>query len=113
MALPLRCAASLRLAGTVSKSFAVSDRSLPVEDRKGGAGAPAGRTLAAHGSGRANRDCYPQLGTKPQGTMKLFRAVIGEDQQALEWLEKARPEHHPWLTQLGVDPQFDALKSEP
>jgi len=45
--------------------------------------------------------------------MKLFRAVIGEDQQALEWLEKARPEHHPWLTQLGVDPQFDALKSEP
>jgi len=28
-------------------------------------------------------------------------------------LEKARERHRPWLAQLKVDPQFDALKSEP
>jgi DNA-binding winged helix-turn-helix (wHTH) protein/TolB-like protein/predicted negative regulator of RcsB-dependent stress response len=42
-----------------------------------------------------------------------YSAVIGDDKQALEWLEKARAEHHPWLTQLSIDPQFDSLKSDP
>ena len=38
---------------------------------------------------------------------------LGETDQALHWLEKARDDRSPALTQLAADPIFDPLRSEP
>jgi len=94
------------------------ERALIIE----GAAPPAAKLTAAFkasGFDRAIRvlcDTFKQ----EQGTdwglsysIARYSAVIGDDKQALERLEKARAEHHPWLTQLRIDPQFDALKSDP
>ena len=41
-----------------------------------------------------------------------YSAILGDKEQALEWLESARRYRHPWLSQVKVDPQFDGLHSE-
>jgi tetratricopeptide (TPR) repeat protein len=38
---------------------------------------------------------------------------LGEDDLALEWLEKAYERREPRLVQLKVDPRFDPLRSHP
>jgi serine/threonine-protein kinase len=40
-------------------------------------------------------------------------AVLGDKEQALNWLDKSFETHTPALRRLKVDPQFDALRSEP
>jgi TolB-like protein/Tfp pilus assembly protein PilF len=38
---------------------------------------------------------------------------LGDEEQALAWLEKACDERSVWLIWLGVDPKFDSLRSHP
>ena len=38
---------------------------------------------------------------------------LGENSQAIDWLEKAYEERSPWLTWLKVEPMFDPLRSDP
>jgi TolB-like protein/DNA-binding winged helix-turn-helix (wHTH) protein/Tfp pilus assembly protein PilF len=45
-------------------------------------------------------------------TAARYSAVLGDKAQAFEWLERAYHDHHPWLTSLKVDPQFDSLHSD-
>lgn len=40
-------------------------------------------------------------------------ACLGNDQQALEWLEKAYKQHDPLLVFLNTDPRFDTLREIP
>ena len=58
------------------------------------------------------------LAHDPQGrglehTIARSYAEIGEKEQAINWLQKASADHHPWLTYLNVDPQFDSLHGDP
>jgi tetratricopeptide (TPR) repeat protein len=41
-----------------------------------------------------------------------YSAILEDKEQALEWLERASRDRHPWLSQVRVDPQFDGLHSE-
>jgi serine/threonine-protein kinase len=40
-------------------------------------------------------------------------AGLGDKDRALEWLGRALEERHGWLILLGVDPDFDLLRSDP
>jgi hypothetical protein len=40
-------------------------------------------------------------------------ALAGDDSEALDWLERAVDEHTPWLTELKIDPMWDAVRSQP
>jgi len=43
----------------------------------------------------------------------VIHAKLGQNDRAFAWLEKAFEERQPWLGQLRVDPQFEALRSDP
>ena len=40
-------------------------------------------------------------------------ANLGDNEQALVWLEKAFEERHSWLGELEVEPTWDNLRSDP
>src|SRR5262249_47645518 len=42
-----------------------------------------------------------------------YHATLGDKKEALSWLQIASAQHHPWLTLLNVDPQFEELRAEP
>jgi serine/threonine-protein kinase len=42
-----------------------------------------------------------------------IHAGLGDKEAALQWLEKALEERHGWVILLGVDPDFDGLRSDP
>lgn len=48
----------------------------------------------------------------PVGVAREY-ALLGDDEDALEWLEKAYEERSSGMQYLAVDPQFDALRSNP
>ena len=37
----------------------------------------------------------------------------GDHSLALEWLEKSYQHHDYWMLYINVDPEFDALRSDP
>jgi hypothetical protein len=37
--------------------------------------------------------------------------ALGEDDRAIEYLEKSYEEHSPWLIYLHIDPSMDGLRS--
>ncbi len=43
----------------------------------------------------------------------LVYVGLGENAQAIEWLEKAKAERDPFLIYIKVDPNFDSLRGEP
>ncbi len=43
----------------------------------------------------------------------LVYTGLGEKDQALDWLEKAKTEHDPFLIYIKTDPNFDSLRSDP
>jgi adenylate cyclase len=48
----------------------------------------------------------------PTGVAKRA-ARVAETEAAFRWLEKAFPERDEWLTRLGVEPQYDNIRSDP
>jgi tetratricopeptide (TPR) repeat protein len=42
----------------------------------------------------------------------LIYTGLGENDQAFEWLEKAKTEHDPFLIYIKTDPNFDSLRGE-
>jgi len=54
-----------------------------------------------------------QAGALPAGTVALLHALVGDDVEALRWLE-ASIEDRSWIDQyLRVNPAFDGLRGEP
>jgi tetratricopeptide (TPR) repeat protein len=49
----------------------------------------------------------------PPATVSVVYSGLGENDQAMVWLEKALAERDPWITGLKVDPMFDSLRSDP
>jgi tetratricopeptide (TPR) repeat protein len=43
----------------------------------------------------------------------LVYATLGESDNAFVWLEKAYEDHAPWLIELGIEPAWDKLRSDP
>ena len=43
----------------------------------------------------------------------LIYTGLGENDQAFEWLQKAKTEHDPFLIYIKTDPNFDSLRGEP
>jgi serine/threonine-protein kinase len=43
----------------------------------------------------------------------LVHIGLGEKDKAMDWLEKAKTEHDPFLIYIKVDPNFDSLRNEP
>ena len=58
------------------------------------------------------KDRIGPQGISSHDIAKLY-ATIGEKEQTLTWLERAYQERHPWLTWIGVEPEFDFIRSEP
>ena len=50
--------------------------------------------------------------TSPWGIASIY-AKLGEDDEALSWLDRAYEEHDPPLVWLKVHPRFDAIRSHP
>jgi DNA-binding winged helix-turn-helix (wHTH) protein/TolB-like protein/lipoprotein NlpI len=46
-------------------------------------------------------------------TFAYMNVLLGENQKALDWLEKSYDEHHPWTTWIKSVPEFQLLKYEP
>lgn len=57
-----------------------------------------------------NQDAGPYYGDYEKAKL---HAMIGEDDQAFEFLERARKRHSGWLVYLAVEPAFDGLRSDP
>jgi serine/threonine protein kinase/tetratricopeptide (TPR) repeat protein len=49
----------------------------------------------------------------PPATVSIVFSGLGENDQAMTWLEKAIEARDPWITGLKVDPMFDSLRSDP
>src|SRR5262249_15062912 len=45
--------------------------------------------------------------------LALNYALLSDKEKALEWLERAVAEHDVWVAYLNVNPEFDALRSDP
>jgi len=56
---------------------------------------------------RSNQEDVPAL------TFALIYAGLGDNEQALAWLEKAYSERSVWISFTKVDPKFDSLRSDP
>src|SRR5947207_10838787 len=50
--------------------------------------------------------------TSPTGIAASY-AVLGDEAQALRWLEKGYEEHSSGMQYLAVDPQFDSIRGNP
>ena len=45
--------------------------------------------------------------------LALVHACLGEDDEAIHYLERAYEEHAPWMSFLAVDPMWDRLRDDP
>jgi lipopolysaccharide biosynthesis regulator YciM len=43
----------------------------------------------------------------------MVYATLGENDRAFLWLEKAYQDHTPWLVELGIEPGWDKIRSDP
>jgi len=48
----------------------------------------------------------------PAFEIALIYVGLGEKELALDWLQKAKAEHEPFLLYIGVDPAFDSLRRD-
>lgn len=46
-------------------------------------------------------------------SIALVHTGLGDKEQALAWLERARAVRYPWLTELNADPVWDSLRDQP
>jgi TolB-like protein/Tfp pilus assembly protein PilF len=81
-----------------------------------------GRDFARSGYGPAMETLYRETLAFLQEAAKyayvssihfaVLHTKLGQNDKAFAWLEKAFEERQPWLGQLRVDPQFEALRSD-
>ena len=45
--------------------------------------------------------------------MALIHALLGEKDQAFDWMQKAYEDRSAWLVYLKVDPVWDPLRTDP
>ena len=62
---------------------------------------------------RERRDKYPGIQPINTRSRAVTCILLGENDKALEWINKAIDEHDPFAVQLKVDPNFDSLRSDP
>ncbi len=57
---------------------------------------------------------WPEQGYDPTINIALVYAGLGQNNEAMEWLEKGFRAHSSWFTQFGlkVDPRWDGLRSD-
>jgi len=70
------------------------------------------KTYGESGYNEALRQVVHQPLRNPYIKATLF-SIIGEREQAIEWIERAYEERHPFIFYLKVDPTFDNLRSHP
>jgi len=87
-------------------------------------GSPLMRAALAHTLGTAGRtkdavqilDELTKLAQQKYVAPYFFAGIhigLGENQRALEYLEKSYEEHSHWLIYLPLDPSMDALRDNP
>jgi len=87
-------------------------------------GSPLMRAALAHTYGRSGRtkealellDDLTQLSKQKYVAPHFFAGIyigLGENDRAMEYLEKSYKEHSHWLIYLHMDPSMDALRSDP
>jgi eukaryotic-like serine/threonine-protein kinase len=87
-------------------------------------GSPLMRAALAHSYGKAGKakealdilDDLTKLAERKYVAPHFFAGIhigLGEDDRALEYLEKSYEEHSHWLIYLHIDPSMDDLRSDP
>jgi DNA-binding winged helix-turn-helix (wHTH) protein/TolB-like protein len=74
--------------------------------------AKAGRTAEAVTILNGLKDTPPKRFI-PSFGIALVYVGLGQNEQALEWLEKARTERDPFMVYIKMDPNFDTLRGDP
>jgi hypothetical protein len=78
-----------------------------------------GYVLAKSGAHQKARDILKELEKQskreyiPSLNFAQIYAGLGDNEQALAWLNKACDERSVWMTFLKVDPKFDPLRTDP
>ena len=60
----------------------------------------------------ASLDCLARLADVPAYDFAIIHTALGENEQALAWLQRAYNEHDWALVVLGVEPRLDPLRSD-
>jgi eukaryotic-like serine/threonine-protein kinase len=94
------------------KAVNLSDNSVSALTSLGHAYALAGKKAEAQKIIKRLEELSKQHYVSPYHTAVIY-AGLGEREQALTWLEKARDERFNWMPFIQVDPPFDSLRSEP
>jgi hypothetical protein len=58
------------------------------------------------------RKLYDERAVTPKAVAEIY-AVVGDNEQALGWLEKSYQEHDRFLVFLKVQSEFDPLRGDP
>ena len=94
------------------KAATLSDNSVSALTALGHAYALAGKKAEALKIVQRLEELSRQHYVSPYHTAVIY-AGLGEKEQAIAWLEKARDERFNWIPFIQVDPIFDNLHSEP
>jgi serine/threonine-protein kinase len=78
----------------------------------GHAYAVAGKSTEARGVLKELHDRAEQQYVPPVG-FALVHAGLGENDEAIDWLEKAYEDRNGWMAYLNVNPLLDSLRGEP
>jgi tetratricopeptide (TPR) repeat protein len=78
-----------------------------------------GHAYAAAGRSEEARTILDQLQNEsktryvPSYPIAAIYAALGEKQEALKYLDRAREERDSWMPYIALDPRLDNLRSEP
>ena len=96
----------------LQKAASLSDNSVSALTSLGHAYALAGKKGDAQKIIKRLEELSREHYVSPYHTAVIY-AGLGEREQALAWLERARDERFNWIPFIQVDPLFDNLRSEP
>ena len=112
-------AQALRLAGRLDEALAQYQIASIMSPDCHGCARSRGPVRRCWGAAAMPAPCWKGLnvcGARTPSTplfMAVFRSATGQPREALGELERAYTENSAWLYTLAVDPQLDALRSEP
>lgn len=109
---------ALLFSGRIDEALAEYDRTAALMGTTTPILAERGYALALRGDGLGARHCLSALDERPPQPGHAFnRAILhvalGEREQALAWLSRARAEREIDLAYVGLDPLFDQLRGDP